>query len=98
MDAAMQVGTCIITLQLYGVRSLKEKRSLLKPIITKLPREFNIAAAEIDHNDVWGTAVIGLAVIGNDTGYMHAKLEKAVAWISKQRLSATIEHYSIEFR
>jgi uncharacterized protein YlxP (DUF503 family) len=94
----MQVGTCIITLQLYGVNSLKEKRRVLKPIITRLPREFNISAAEIEHNDVWRTAVIGLAVIGNDAAYLHSKLEKAVAWIEKQRLDASIEHYTIEFR
>lgn len=94
----MQVGTCLITLQLYGVNSLKEKRRLVKPIISRLPKEFNISAAEIDYNDVWRTSVIGLAVVGNDAGYLHAKLEKAVAWIEQQRLDASIEHYSIEFR
>ena len=89
----MQVGTCLITLQLYGVNSLKEKRSILKPVLSRLPKEFNISAAEIDHNDVWRTAVIGL-----DAGYLHARLEKAVAWIEQQRLDASVEHYSIEFR
>jgi uncharacterized protein YlxP (DUF503 family) len=94
----VQVGTCLITLQLYGVNSLKDKRRILKPVLSRLPKEFNIAAAEVDHNDVWRTAVIGLAVIGNDTAYLHAKLEKAVAWIEQQRLDASVEHYSIEFR
>ena len=94
----MQVGTCIITLQLYGVNSLKEKRRVLKPIVSRLSKEFNISAAEIEHNDVWRTAVIGLAIIGNDASHLHAKLEKAVSWIGKQRPDATIEHYSIEFR
>ena len=94
----MQVGTCEVTLQLYGVNSLKEKRRVLKPIITRLPKEFNISAAEIDHNEVWRTAVIGLAVVGNDAGHIHGKLEKAVAWIEQQRLDASVEGYSIEFR
>jgi uncharacterized protein YlxP (DUF503 family) len=94
----MHVGTCVVTLQLYGVGSLKDKRRIVKPIITRLPREFNISAAEIDHNDVWRTAVIGLAAVGNDTAYLHAKFEKAIAWIEKQRLNASIEQYTIEFR
>ena len=94
----MQVGTCIITLQLYGVHSLKEKRRIIKPILTRLPKEFNIAAAEIDHNDVWRTAVIGLAVVGNDAGRLHSLLEKAVAWIELQNISASVEQYTIEFR
>jgi uncharacterized protein YlxP (DUF503 family) len=94
----MQVGTCLITLQLYGVNSLKDKRRVIKPVLSRLPKEFNIAAAEVDHHDVWRTAGIGLAVIGNDTAYLHAKLEKAVRWIEGQRLDASVEHYSIEFR
>jgi uncharacterized protein YlxP (DUF503 family) len=94
----MQVGTCLITLQLYGVNSLKDKRRVLKPVLNRLPKEFNVSAAEIDHNDIWRTAVIGLAAIGNDAGHIHAKLEKAVAWIEQQRLDASVEHYSIEFR
>jgi uncharacterized protein YlxP (DUF503 family) len=80
------------------VDSLKEKRRVIKPILTRLPKEFNISAAEVEHNDVWRTAVIGLATIGNDAAYLHAKLEKAVSWIERQRLDASIEHYSIEFR
>ena len=94
----MHIGTCQITLQLYGVNSLKDKRRILRPILSRLPKDFNIAAAEIEHNDVWRTAVIGLAVVGNDTALLHARLEKAVAWIESQRLDASVEHYSIDFR
>jgi len=94
----MQVATCVIKLQLYGVDSLKGKRRVLKSILTRLPKQFNIAVAEIDCHDVWQTAVIGLVTVGNDSGYLHARLEKAVAWIEQNRPDTSIEHYSIEFR
>jgi uncharacterized protein YlxP (DUF503 family) len=94
----MHIGTCVVTLQLYGVDSLKEKRRILKPITTRLPKEFNISTAELEHNDVWRTAVIGLAAVGNDAAHIHARLEKAVAWIEQQRLDLSIEGYTIEFR
>lgn len=94
----MQIASCTITLQLYGVRSLKEKRRVLKSILARLPKQFNVAAAEIDHNDTWQTAVIALVTVGNDPGYLHGLMEKAVVWLEENRPDAVIEQYSIEFR
>lgn len=93
----MFVATCVITLELEGVRSLKEKRSIVKSVTTRLRREFNLSVAEVDGHDAWGTAVIGLAAIGNDKAYLHGMLEKSVAWVESQRPDAPIATYSIEF-
>lgn len=93
----MFVATCIITLELDGVRSLKEKRSIVKSVTTRLQREFNLSVAEVDRQDAWGTAVIGLAAVGNDKAYLHRLLEKSVAWVESQRPDAPIADYSIEF-
>ncbi len=94
----MVVATCVIKLSLNGVHSLKEKRRILKSILTRLPKQFNLAVAEIDCHDVWQTAVIGLVTVGNDSGYLHGLLEKAVAWIEQTRPDVPINEYSIEFR
>jgi uncharacterized protein YlxP (DUF503 family) len=93
----MFVATCVITLELGGVRSLKEKRSILKSIIARLRREFNLSVAEVDGHDAWGAAVIGLAAVGNDKAYLHSLMEKSVAWIENQRPDAPIAAYNIEF-
>ncbi|CUS02823.2 conserved protein of unknown function [Candidatus Promineifilum breve] len=93
----MFVATCVITLELEGVRSLKEKRSIVKSVITRLQREFNLSVAEVDRQDAWGTAVIGLAAVGNDKAHLHRLLEKSVAWVESQRPDAPIADYSIEF-
>ncbi len=94
----MLVATCVVELSLNGVYSLKDKRSIVKSILTRLPKQFNVATAEIDHHDIWKTAVIGLVTVGNDAGYLHGLLEKAVAWIEQTRPDAPITRYSIEFR
>ena len=93
----MFVGTCIITLELDDVRSLKEKRSIVKSIIARLQREFNLSVAEVDGQDTWGTAVIGLAAVGNDKAHLHRTLEKSVAWVETNRPDVPIAAYSIEF-
>jgi uncharacterized protein YlxP (DUF503 family) len=94
----MIVATCVIKLQLDGVSSLKEKRRILKSVLARLTNQFNVAAAEVDYQDVWQTAVIGLAAVGNDSAHLHSMLEKAVGWIETQRPDVPIAEYSIEFR
>jgi uncharacterized protein YlxP (DUF503 family) len=94
----MIIATCTIQLSLFGVNSLKGKRRILKSILSRLPRQFNVAVAEIDHQDLWQSAVIGLVTVGNDAGHLHSVLEKAVAWIEQSRPDVPIDDYSIEFR
>lgn len=92
----MLIGTCEIKLALYGVTSLKEKRQILKSLLKRLPRQFNVAVAEVDHQDVWQTGVIALVTVGNEAGHLHSVLEKAVAWIEQQRPDVPIETYRID--
>jgi len=92
----MLVATCVIKLELNGVLSLKEKRQIVKSILARLPHHFNVAVAEIDAQDTWQTAVIGLATVGTDAAYLHGLLEKAVAWIEQSRPDVPIGDYEIE--
>lgn len=94
----MLVATCVVKLNLNGVRSLKEKRRILKSILARLAREFNLAVAEVDCHDLWQTAVIGMVSVGNSEGYLHGMMEKAVNWIQNNRPDVPIDAYTIEFR
>jgi uncharacterized protein YlxP (DUF503 family) len=94
----VHIATCIIDLNIAGVRSLKEKRRIVKSILSRLPRQFNVAVAEIDKHDVWQSAVIALVTVGNDTAYLHGLLENSVAWIENTRPDTPVDAYTIEFR
>ena len=94
---SMVIATCVVTLHLDGAFSLKDKRRIVKSLATRLPQQFNVAVAEVEHQDVWQTAVIALVTVGNDDGYLHGLLEKAVAWIERERPDVPVDDYSIEF-
>ena len=49
----MTVGILTLTIHLPDCHSLKEKRRLVKPILTRLHKEFNISVVEYDHLDSW---------------------------------------------
>ncbi|ASK63484.1 hypothetical protein CFK37_15645 [Virgibacillus phasianinus] len=56
---------------LYDTHSLKDKRSVLKKIMNKLSKDFNIAITELDFHDLWQRTKFGIVTIS--TSYTHAE-------------------------
>ncbi len=79
----MSIGVLTLQLQLPGCKSLKEKRSRLKPLITRLHREFNISVAELSHQDIWDEATIGCVMISNDHQFSESSLQTVIHWLNK---------------
>lgn len=72
----MVIGLGVITFRLHGCRSLKEKRKIVKSIISFLRNNYNASVAEVDLNDVHQRAMIGLALVGNDRMVINSRLDK----------------------
>jgi uncharacterized protein YlxP (DUF503 family) len=81
----MHVTAITIELRLPGCRSLKEKRSRLKSLLSNIHRHFNVSAAEIDHNDNWQFAVIACVIVSNNQGHSQRVLDKIPSWIESRR-------------
>ncbi|MFC4469993.1 DUF503 domain-containing protein [Streptomyces xiangluensis] len=72
----MYVGTLSFDLLLGDVRSLKEKRSVVRPIVADLQRKFAVSAAEVGGQDLYRRAEIGLAVVSGDAGHLTEVLDR----------------------
>jgi uncharacterized protein YlxP (DUF503 family) len=92
----MVIGACTVELYLPGNGSLKGKRSILKPLLTHLHREFNLATAEVGFHDVWQSAEISLVAVANDPGHVHTVLERAVRWIETHHPEVQVVDWEIE--
>jgi len=92
----MIIGICTIELRLPGNGSLKGKRSALKPLLSRLHKEFNVSAAEIGQHDDWEFAQIGLTTISNTRAHADEVLQNAVRWIEDNRFDLQLVDYSIE--
>ncbi len=77
------IAILTIHLHLPACTSLKEKRGRIKPLISRLHREFNISVAEIDLQDTWQQVVIGCAMIGNDHAFLESALQGVVKWVER---------------
>ena len=94
----MIIVACLLKLDLAGCASLKEKRSLIKPLIARLHREFDVAVAEVAHQDVWQTAGLAIVAVGNDAGHLQAELQGIVRWIEHNRPEVEVADAQIELR
>ena len=92
----MIIGACTVDLHLPGNGSLKGKRSILKPLLSRLRKEFNLATAEVNHHDVWQSAQLALVSVSNDVGHVQRLLERAVRWIETYRPDVTVIDWRIE--
>jgi uncharacterized protein YlxP (DUF503 family) len=92
----MIIGACTIVLHLPGIRSLKEKRSIVKSVLARLRNEFNVSTAEVDAQDAHGRAVLGVACVSATGEYARGQLEAVVRWIERERPDVPVIDYQIE--
>ena len=77
----MIVGVLKAQLNLQGVTSLKQKRSIVKGLTGRLKSRFNISISEVDHQDSKASAVIATAVVSNDNGFVNQQLDAIIKFM-----------------
>lgn len=92
----MIVGACRVVLHLPGVHSLKEKRHIVKSITARAHNQFNVSAAEIEDQDLWQRAVLGVAVATNESHHANEVLSSVVNFISRANPEAEMTDYQID--
>jgi len=92
----MHIGACKVRLRLPENHSLKGKRQAVKPIITRVANKFNVAVAEVDDQDLWQLATLGITCVGNDSRHINEVLSKVVQFIDSLKGDAELLDYEIE--
>ncbi|HEY9013719.1 MAG TPA: DUF503 domain-containing protein [Gemmatimonadales bacterium] len=73
----MILATTTWDLHLPACHSLKEKRSVLKPLTNELRRSLNVSVAETGHQDAWQRAEIACAALGSARSVVDETLRAA---------------------
>lgn len=72
----MVVGVLRMDLLLGDIHSLKEKRSVVRPVVAELRRKFEVAAAETGANELHRRAEVSVAVVSSTHGHATEVLEE----------------------
>jgi uncharacterized protein YlxP (DUF503 family) len=92
----MSLGVCQVKLRLPENQSLKGKRQVLKSIITRVRNNYNVAIAEVDDQDLWQLATLGVACVSNDAQQVNKVLSRVVDFIGQSKFDIEILDYEIE--
>lgn len=92
----MNVGVAKIRLRLPENLSLKGKRRVLKSIISRVEGKFTVSIAEVDDNNRWQMATLGISCVSNDQRHANEILSKVVDFIVRGRFEVEILDYEIE--
>ncbi|MBN2462233.1 MAG: DUF503 domain-containing protein [Dehalococcoidia bacterium] len=92
----MNAGICRIKLHLSGSRSLKDKRRIVKSIISRLRSQYNISIAEVDDQDLWQLVTLGIACVSNHNQHVDEILSKVMNFIVSNYAELEIIDHQIE--
>ena len=77
----MFVGICSLELLLSECSSLKDKRQVIRSLIERLKRRFNISIAEIGYLDLLRRSEIGFSIVSNETRHLESLMGRVVSFI-----------------
>jgi len=94
----MHVSVCQIKLRIPENHSLKGKRQVIQSIITRLQNRYKVSIAEVDNQDLWQLATLGIACVSNHRRHADETLANAVKFVVQnypdvELLSSEIETF-----
>jgi len=89
---AMFVGIFQVELLLHEAQSLKEKRFVLNSLKARISNNFNVSIAEVDQNDLWQRATIGMALVTNERKFVDEVFTKILNLLDGESTIEVIKH------
>ena len=77
----MHVAAARIILELPENGSLKGKRRVIASLMTRVRNKFNVSIAEVDFNDSWQQAALGLTTVSNSARHADESIGNVIAYI-----------------
>lgn len=92
----MHIGACRLQLYLPENHSLKEKRQVVRSVTARVKNKFNVAIAEVEDQDLWQMATLGITCVSSDPQHANEVLSKVIDFILGSRLDASLHDYEVE--
>ncbi len=86
----MHIGAAIVSLHIHGARSLKDKRRTIHSVVGKLRNRHSVSVAEVDANDSWQSAKVGIGVVSGDAQMARSMLDRAIEFVESAAPEAEV--------
>jgi uncharacterized protein YlxP (DUF503 family) len=92
----MIVGVSQITLHLPACHSLKDKRQVIKSVMARVRQQFEVAIAEVDEQDRWQIAKLGVSCVSNSSQHIDEILGRVRRYIEETRPDIIVTNTEVE--
>lgn len=86
----MVIAVLELTLTFYA-QSLKDKRSVVKRVLSRARNEFNVSAAEVDELDNPGGAVVAFSSVGADRQYLEGQMQRLEDFVDRLEIAEIVD-------
>lgn len=77
----MVIGSCQLDIHIPGSHSLKEKRQVIKRIVSQVRNRYNVSISEIGNTDLWQRTQLGLVAVSRDKVIVESIFAKVLRFI-----------------
>ena len=88
----MHVALLQVRLHLPGMGSLKDKRQVIRSILDRARSRYQLAAAEVDDQDVHRSAVLGFAAVSASESHAREVVGKLLDQIATHPVARLVDH------
>jgi hypothetical protein len=92
----MILGILTVDLEIDHAKSLKDKRAVLNRVKDRVRKKFNVSIAEIEGNEVWNYACLGVVIVSNEQRFCNQVLSKVVELMDEIR-DCELGEFCMEF-
>lgn len=85
------IALLIVDIQIPHAQSLKDKRAVVRRLKDRLRSKFNVAVAEVDHQDVWQRSQLSVVTVGPDEAYLNQMLQHALEEAERSAPECTVQ-------
>jgi uncharacterized protein YlxP (DUF503 family) len=92
----MQIGLLTLEIHISEAQSLKDKRQVLRSLKDRLRAHFNVAVAELEHQELWQRSKVGVVSISGDSKHLEESCA-AIAAESERLLGRDLVSQEIDY-
>ena len=88
----MVIGALHLELILHQCQSLKDKRSALRKIQSRIRNAFEVSVAEVGSQNLWQRAEIGIVTVGSDRAVVNQVMDRVLNFVDSLGMAELINH------
>jgi uncharacterized protein YlxP (DUF503 family) len=88
----MHVGVLQVHVHVPDAQSLKDKRRIVRGLLDRIRAKFEVAAAEVEDQDVWQSAVLGFSCVSSSNRHAESVMNAVLSYVRESPAARVVEH------